>query len=228
MTPMKIQNLSRRRLRWILLSSILLLAAFTIFIAGSQGTIEQSGAGRIYGDVDEIPHRPAALVLGCARTLSNGRPNLYFRYRIEAAAALYHSGRTDYLIVSGDNRRADYDEPTDMREALIAVGVPGDRIYRDYAGFRTLDSVVRAREIFGQREFIIVSQRFHNERALYIARGHGIDAIAFNASDVARLGGLRMKAREYLARCKTVLDLRLLGTTPKFLGPAVPLGGPVN
>ena len=175
---MKIQNLSRRRLRLILLSSFLLLAAFTIFIAGSHGTIEQSSADRIYEDVKEIPHRPAALVLGCARTLSNGRPNLYFRYRIEAAAALYHAGRTDYLIVSGDNRRADYDEPTDMREAFIAAGVPGDRIYRDYAGFRTLDSVVRAREIFGQREFIIVSQPFHTKRALYIARAHGVDAIA--------------------------------------------------
>ena len=178
--------------------------------------------------MNAIPRRSAALVLGCAGTLSNGRPNLYFRYRIEAAAALYHAGRTDYLIVSGDNRRADYDEPTDMREALIAAGVPGDRIYRDYAGFSTLDSVVRAREIFGQREFIIVSQPFHNKRALYIARGHGIDAIAFNAADVARFGGLRTKAREYLARCKTLLDLRLLGTSPRFLGPPVTLGGPVN
>ncbi len=225
---MKIQNLSHRRLRWILLSSSLLLAAAAAFIAGSHGTIEQSGAGRIYGDVNAIPRRSAALVLGCAGTLSNGRPNLYFRYRIEAAAALYHAGRTDYLIVSGDNRRADYDEPTEMREALIAAGVPGDRIYRDYAGFSTLDSVVRAREIFGQREFIIVSQPFHNKRALYIARGHGIDAIAFNAADVARFGGLRTKAREYLARCKTLLDLRLLGTSPRFLGPPVTLGGPVN
>jgi SanA protein len=87
---------------------------------------------------------------------------------------------------------------------------------------------VRAREIFGQSEITIVSQPFHNERAIYIARGHGIDAIGFNAADVIRFGGLRTKAREYLARCRTVLDLRLLGTVPKFLGPAVPIGGPVS
>lgn len=222
---MKLPRLSCKRL-FFLFSGCLLLAA--LVIAWSGWSIRRAAEGRIYGDIADIPHRSAALVLGCAKTLANGRGNLYFRYRIEAAAALYHAGRVDYLIVSGDNRHHGYDEPTDMREALIGAGVPGDRIYRDYAGFRTLDSVVRAREIFGQRELTIVSQPFHNERALYIARGHGIDAIALNAADVARAGGWRTKAREHLARCRTVLDLKLLGTAPKFLGPAVPLGGPVS
>ena len=222
---MKMPRLSCKRL-FFLFSGCLLLAA--LVIAGSEWSIRRAAGGRTYGEVSEIPHRRAALVLGCAKTLASGRGNLYFRYRIEAAAALYQAGRVDYLIVSGDNRHHAYDEPTDMREALIAAGVPGDRIYRDYAGFRTLDSVVRAREIFGQSEITIVSQPFHNERAIYIARGHGIDAIGFNAADVIRFGGLRTKAREFLARCRTVLDLRLLGTAPKFLGPVVPLGGPVN
>jgi SanA protein len=222
---MAIPSLSCKRLLTLFTGCALLAA---LLLAGSGWTVRNSAEGRIYGDVSDIPRRPAALVLGCAKTLANGRSNLYFRYRIEAAAALYHAGRVDYLIVSGDNRHHGYDEPTDMRDALLAAGVPGDRIYRDYAGFRTLDSVVRAREIFGQRELTIVSQPFHNERALYIARGHGIDAIALNAADVARLGGLRTKVREHLARCRTVLDLKLLGTKPKFLGPAVPLGGPVS
>lgn len=222
---MKMPRLSCKRL-FFLFSGCLLLAA--LVIAGSEWSIKRAAGGRTYGEVSEIPHRRAALVLGCAKTLASGRGNLYFRYRIEAAAALYEAGRVDYLIVSGDNRHHAYDEPTDMREALIAAGVPGDRIYRDYAGFRTLDSVVRAREIFGQSEITIVSQPFHNERAIYIARGHGIDAIGLNAADVIRFGGLRTKARECLARCRTVLDLRLFGTVPKFLGPPVPLGGPMN
>jgi SanA protein len=226
---MKITLLSRKRLALILPTGFLLVGILAaIFIGSSHRAIRKSGAGRTYEDVNAIPHRPAALVLGCSKTLASGRSNLFFRYRIEAAAGLYHAGKTDYLIVSGDNSHHRYDEPTDMRDALIAAGVPGDRIYRDYAGFRTLDSVLRAREIFGQEEFTIVSQPFHNERAIYIALGHGIDAIAFNAADVARFGGLRTRAREYLARCLTVLDLRLLGTMPKFLGPAVPLGGPVS
>jgi SanA protein len=195
---------------------------------GSQWVIRQASDGRTYAVAAQVPHRQAALVLGCSKLLASGRPNLFFRYRIEAAAALYHAGKADYLIVSGDNHRHGYDEPTDMREALIAAGVPGERVYRDYAGFRTLDSVVRAREIFGQREIVIVSQPFHNERAIFIARGRGIDAIGFNAADVARFGGLRTKAREHLARCKTVLDVWLLGTAPKFLGPPVTLGGPVT
>ena len=156
------------------------------------------------------------------------RDEPYFLYRIKAAAALFHAGRTDYLIVSGDNCRDDYDEPTEMRDALIAAGVPGERIYQDYAGFRTLDSVVRAREIFGQSQITIVSQSFHNERALYLAQGHGIDAIGFNATEVSRWGGLRTRAREYLARCQAFLDLHVLGTTPKFLGPPVLVGGPGN
>lgn len=222
---MKRPRLSRTRLLLALpLAALIALA----LIGGSQWVIRQASDGRTYEVATLVPHRQAALVLGCSKLLANGRPNLFFRLRIEAAAALYHAGGADYLIVSGDNHRHGYDEPTDMRDALIAAGVPGERIYRDYAGFRTLDSVVRARDIFGQREIVIVSQPFHNERAIFIARGHGIDAIGFNAADVARFGGLRTKAREHLARCKTVLDVWLLGTAPKFLGPPVTLGGPVT
>jgi SanA protein len=222
---MKFLRLTRKRLLLALLLGVLLAA---VMLWGSHLAIRQASHGRTYNVAAQVPNHKAALVLGCSKTLASGRANLFFRYRIEAAAALYHAGKADYLIVSGDNHRHGYDEPTDMREALIAAGVPAERIYRDYAGFRTLDSVVRAREVFGQREIVIVSQPFHNQRAIFIARGHGIDAIGFNAADVARFGGLRTKAREHLARCKTVLDVWLLRTLPKFLGPSVALGGPVT
>ncbi len=163
-----------------------------------------------------------------SKTLANAQPNLFFYFRIEAAAGLFRAGRVNYLIVSGDNSREGYDEPTDMRDALMAAGVPAERIYRDYAGFRTLDSVIRAREIFGQDSITIVSQRFHNERAIFIARAHGIDAVGYNAVNMPQYRGLKTKAREWLARTRTVLDVWVLGTKPKFLGPPVELGGPMT
>lgn len=222
---MRFPRLSRKLKLLTLPLGVLLVGAI---ILGSQWTIRRAGDGRTFDSTMEVPHHKAALVLGCSKILANGRFNLYFRYRIEAAAALFRAGKVDYLIVSGDNRFHGYDEPTDMRDALVKAGVPAGRIYRDYAGFSTLDSVLRAREIFGQESLVIVSQRFHNERAIFIARGHGIEAVGLNATDVARLGGLRTKAREYLARCKTLLDVWILGSEPKFLGPAVELGGPVS
>ena len=197
-----------------------------IFVANA--CVEQAASGRIHQEPELVPHRQAAVVLGCARRLPNGRLNLYFIYRIRAAAALYHAGKVDYVIVSGDNHREGYDEPTDMRDALVEAGIPEDRIYRDYAGFRTLDSMVRAREIFGLESLVVVSQEFHNERAIFIAREHGIDAIGFNAAEVSSVGGLRTRLREHLARVKTVLDVWLLDTEPRFLGPRVALGGPVS
>lgn len=214
----------RRVLRLLLSAALLGIAALTV----GHLAIRQAASGRTHDSTEPLPHREAALVLGCARTLANGRDNLYFRHRITAAAALYHSGKVEYLVVSGDNHRHDYDEPTDMRDALVAAGVPAERVYRDYAGFRTLDSEVRAREIFGQTELIIVSQAFHNERAIFIAREHGIDAAGYNARDVASVGGLRTRLREHLAKLKTVLDVWVPRTPPKHLGPPVLLGGPVT
>ena len=134
-------------------------------------------------------------------------------------AALYHAGKVDRIIVSGDNSTPTYNEPGMMREDLVARGVPDSVIHADYAGRRTLDSVVRASEIFGQDSLLVVSQRFHNERALYLAHAHGIDAIGMNAGNW-RKGRLRlhMMAREMiLSRPKAVLDI-LIGKRPRHGG----------
>jgi SanA protein len=127
--------------------------------------------------------------------------------------------------VSGDNRKRDYNEPAVMRVALTSQGVPRERIVEDYAGLRTFDSVVRAKEIFGTTELVFISQRFQNERAIYIAKANGIDAIGFNAQDVPVSGGYKTKLREVAARVLMWLDVNALGTRPKVLGDRVALPG---
>src|SRR5690606_27931598 len=157
------------------------------------------------------------LVLGAGKFTSNGNINLYYKYRVEAAVDLYNSDKIDYILISGDNGTTDYDEPTDFKNDLIAKGIPAERIYLDYAGFRTLDSVVRAKEIFGQNTFTIISQKFHNQRAIYLAKSYGIDAIGYNAKDVMGAYGLKTQIREYMARAKASLDV-FFNVEPKFLG----------
>jgi SanA protein len=165
-----------------------------------------------------LPHAKVGLLLGCSERLNDGRPNLFFQRRIAAAVELFRAGKIDYLLVSGDNSRADYDEPGDMRRALVAAGVPSSRIVRDSAGFRTLDSVVRAKEVFGLRRFTIISQRFHDLRAVYLARRRGIEAYGFAAADVGGAEGLRVSARELVSRLFALLDVSLR-TRPRYSGP---------
>ncbi|MDP6526228.1 MAG: ElyC/SanA/YdcF family protein [Kiritimatiellia bacterium] len=195
-----------------------------IAIIGAGMLIRRSAKGRTYSDVSSVPYRRVGVVLGCSRHLSDGRANLFFSYRILAAAELFKAKKVDYLIASGDNHTVKYDEATAMKDALVAAGVPVDRIYCDFAGFRTLDSIVRAKEVFGQSSMTIVSQKFHNQRAIYIAGDKGIDAIGFNAREVSSYRSLRTKFREQLARVKAVLDVSLLRTQPKFLGPEIVIG----
>lgn len=168
-------------------------------------------------DLQTLPQEKVGLLLGTSKTLKNGRKNLYFYYRIDAAERLYKSGKIQHIIVSGDNSRKDYNEPEDMKLELIARGVPAEHIHEDFAGFRTLDSVVRAKEIFGQKSFIIISQKFHNERAIFLAQRNGIKAYGYNAQDVHKKAGLKTKIREYFARVKVFYDL-YLGVKPKFGG----------
>lgn len=185
--------------------------------------VERRAASHHTDRLAELPAESVGLVLGCAEILPNGRTNAYFTARIEAAADLYHSGKCRLLLLSGDNSRRDYDETAAMFAALRARGVPSESMARDHAGFDTLDSILRAREVFGLDRIIVVSQKFHNERAIAIARHHGIVAHGWNARDVVSRGGLRTRIREKFARVKTVLDLHVLGSGPKFLGPKVTL-----
>jgi SanA protein len=211
-------------LRWLTWKKVLLLAVIgscltALTICGSDAWVRRSSV-YCHRQLEAVPAMPVALVLGCSPRV-HGSPNLFYTHRMDAAAALYQAGKVKAFIVSGDNATHQYDEPTAMKADLVARGIPAEIIYCDYAGFRTLDSVLRAQSIFGQKRFLIVSQHFHNERAIFLARQHGLAPEAFDAQDVPRRFALTTYLREYLARVQAVLDVTLLQTQPKFAGPPV-------
>ena len=199
----------------------ILLALFAILTIGvifCNRAVIKTAEDKMYDDVSAIPFNRVGVLLGTSPKGRTGKPNVFYIRRIEACVALYQAGKIDRILVSGDNSRTTYDEPTCIKEDLIAAGVPDSVIYLDYAGFRTYDSMVRAKEVFGLTSFTIISQPFHNERALYIATRKGLDVIAFNAPDVQlRRWQIRMTVREWLARTKAVLDV-YTHKQPHFLG----------
>ena len=185
--------------------------------------VEKKTAPYIYPEVGELPTHKVGLVLGTSKYLSTGQKNLFYQYRIQAAWELFQAGKVEHLLLSGDNGTPEYNEPAMMQADLIAKGVPAERIHLDYAGFRTLDSVVRARAIFGQHQLVCVSQPFHVARAIYIGQRKGIKMVGYPARAVAAEYGRSVMFREYLARVKMQLDL-LFGKQPRFYGPPVEIG----
>ena len=149
---------------------------------------------------------------------------MFFTTRIEAAKELYERGKIHHIVVSGDNANAAYNEPEYMKNALLKAGIPKDAITMDFAGFRTLDSVVRAREVFSlSGGFTIISQPFHVERALYLAQANGIDAIGYGAANVSLKYGLYAYLREIPARWLALYDA-WFGTEATVLGEKETLG----
>ncbi len=170
---------------------------------------------RVYFDIDKLPANDMALVLGTSRLVSSGKENLFFRYRMEATARLWHEGKIKYIILSGNNDSEYYNEPADMQRALRRLGVPDEVMTLDYAGYRTFDSVVRCKRVFHHDQITIISQNFHNARALYIGNHEGMNAIAFAAQDVPGGYSVRTLLREYLARPLTMLDVHVFSREPK-------------
>lgn len=210
-------KIKRKLFNYLLLFSLLL----SIAVWASNVWIEVQTQGRVFSNINDVPPKKVALLLGVSKYVRAGGINLYYKYRIEAAAQLYKSGKVKHIIVSGDNHTRFYNEPIQMRRSLMEQGIPADAITLDYAGFRTLDSVVRCREVFSQDDIIVVSQAFHNKRALFISDFYGIKTIGFSAKDVPYQVDFKTQLREYVARFKAVLDLYVLGTQPKFLGSKV-------
>jgi len=173
-----------------------------------------------FSDVNVIPKKKVGLLLGTSKYLNSGGINPYYQYRIDAAVALFIAGKIEFILVSGDNSAVNYNEPEKMKRDLVSRGIPEEHIFLDHAGFRTLDSVLRCKEVFGENNFTIISQPFHNERALFIANRRGIMAIAYNAKDVEGQNGFKVMFREKLARVKMFFDL-LLNTQPRYFGPRI-------
>jgi len=202
--------------KWLFKTGIkLILTGIAVFLL-TNAWIIVGNENRLYDNIEDIPTNDVGLVLGTSKRLSGGYSNPYFTYRIKAAHQLYKAGKVKCLLVSGDNGHRSYNEPRDLQNALIKLGVPDSCIVLDYAGFRTLDSVVRSKEVFQQERITVISQRFHNYRAAFVGKYYGVDVVAFNAKSPRRWD--YPIYREYLARPKAILDLYILRTKPKFLG----------
>lgn len=175
----------------------------------------------IYENVASLPHRQVGVVLGTAKYYRTGVLNQYYLYRMQGALNAYNSGRVSYLLLSGDNAQQSYNEPMTMRRDLIKAGVDPADIVLDYAGFRTLDSIVRTRKVFDTNDFIIITQRFHCERALFIALHLGIQAQCYAVPSPKNM--LSVRLREVAARLGALVDLYIMKREPRFLGPLVPI-----
>ena len=211
MTP-PTRSLPRRLLRWF----GMLLGAFVLLIVACNAYVILSTSGRVFDRVEDVPSGGVGLVLG---TLPSAD---FFDHRLDAGGALWKAGKVKYLIASG-NRADDYDEPTYMRGQLIERGVPAQAIYRDFAGVRTRDSILGAREVYGQQRFIVVSQRFHVARALFLARREGMEAWGFEARDVEKPYSVFTELRRYPSALRAYYDV-WAGTPPRHAGKPVAIG----
>ncbi len=190
-----------------------------VVIAVCSFAVDKNADGKLYSSIDKIPFHKVGLLLGTCKTMDDRVTiNPFWQYRAEAAYKLWKAKKIDRILISGDNGWHGYNEPQDFMDTFREMGIPDSCMVCDFAGFRTHDSVIRCKEIFGQQSVTIISQPFHNKRALFIAQKYGLQAIAFNASDVGFRNGLYTFFREKAARVLMFLDLYVLNTQPHFLG----------
>lgn len=205
-------------MRWLIRIVISIVLLVLVVVVACNVWIVKSTERSVYSDLSALPNHRMGLVLGTSHRVAGGGPNPFFHKRIEMAARLYSIGKIDHFILSGDNSTRYYNEPVEMKKALIRQGVPASAITLDYAGLRTLDSVVRSKKVFGQNKIIIITQPFHCYRALFISRYYDMDAVAMVADDPDLQQSFKVRLREYFARTKAVLDLYIFKTDPRFLG----------
>ncbi len=195
-----------------------LLGAFLILIIALNIWLIRSTESQVYTDISKIPTMEVGLVLGTSHRLQSGDSNMFFYQRIDQAVQLYQMGKIKHLIVSGDNGSRYYNEPQKMKNTLMDRGIPEHAISMDFAGFRTLDSIIRSKLIFGQQKMVIITQDFHSYRALFIANFHQIEAVASVGSKLPLRVRLKTELREIMARGLAIFDLYILNKQPKFLG----------
>ncbi|MGK7390213.1 MAG: SanA/YdcF family protein [Candidatus Cyclobacteriaceae bacterium M2_1C_046] len=177
-----------------------------------------STRNQLFKDSVSLPENDVALVLGTSNRLAGGAPNPYFILRMERAAELYKTGKVRHILVSGDNSTRYYNEPQKMKEALVKMGIPPQHITLDYAGLRTLDSIIRGKKIFGQHKVTIVTQKFHAYRALFISNYYNMEAVAMATDKLPEDMSIIVQLREIMARPLAIWDLYIVKKGPKFLG----------
>lgn len=224
MQPRAARNLMLRALSRLLLWASSAIVAVSAGVVGLSLWMQYITRDRIIDTPQLCPLSQVAIVFGTSHRLRNGAPNPYYQGRLDVAAALFYSGRTELLLLSGDNRTAQYNEPVAMWKALRARGVPSSTMTRDYAGFSTFDTLIRAHRVFGIDQAVLVSQRWHLPRALLIARHEGIDA--YGCAAPGEIQGPKLLLREEWARIKTLWDLYIWPRQPHFLGDPEPLNQP--
>lgn len=198
--------------------ALALLGGLLLALLAANAWVVGAAHDHVYDDLESLPVNDVGLVLGTSPYTRQGNRNLLFRHRVRAAAELYAAGKVRHLLLSGANPDETYNEPRKMYQALVELGVPAAAMTFDFAGFRTLDSVVRAKEVFGLERVTVISQRYHGYRAVFIARHRGLEAVAYSRPEEDARQPWRTEAREYLARGKAVLDLFVLFKRPKYLG----------
>ena len=202
-----------RSLRALAFLAALLLAAIVLPGAWSYLRFQ----GKVHDDLASVPSAPVAIVFG-AGLRSNGEPSPLLAHRMDAAIALYKRGKVQNLLLTGDNRSANYDEVGAMRRYAIARGVPEAAITLDHYGLRTYDSAYRARSVYGVTRAVLVTQRYHLPRALYLANLFGIDADGYVAGHDSYAQQGYYEAREAAALVATWYELHVLKPQPEHAG----------
>jgi SanA protein len=199
-----------------------LLFAGVFLMAGLNAWVSYSAADARFTSVTQIPKNSVGVLLGTSRYTTSGEDNLFYTARIQAAKELYDAKKIDCLLLSGDNTSLSYNEPIQMQKSLLEVGIPAERMYLDYAGIRTLDSLIRARDIFGLTQFTVISQPFHIDRALFIAREKNLQAVGYEADSVPFFSAPTPYIREFFSRGVALYDL-FFETLPKYSGERIVL-----
>lgn len=177
-----------------------------LLLVVSNKIIEHNARGKVFGTIHNIPKTEYAIVLGTNPRLESGKDNPYFVTRIDAAVKLYTSGKVKYLIMSGNDKNGEFNEPHEMKIAAVKKGVPAKSIILDAHCKRTYDTILRAKLIYHLKSFIVVSQKFHNERAVYLANKNGLEVVGYNAKDIDGYFSFKTRTREYFARIRAFSD----------------------
>ncbi len=194
-----------------------------LFVLLANTVVVSSGADYLYEKLENVPEAQVALILG-ARVFDDGRLSTMMQDRADSGLELYKAGKVQKLIMSGDNGTTTYDEVNTVKDYLLEKGVREEDLFLDHAGFDTYDSLYRARDIFGVKSLVVVTQKFHLPRAVYIGRSLGMEVYGYEADKREYLGMFWNELRESLARTKAFLDVAL-GAKPKFLGEMIPIEG---